>query len=140
MSFLRLPFFDAIADAETVLLAGAGGGYDIFSGLPLTSGLKSLGKTVHLANLSFSRLYATQGKRLGTALVEVTADLQSALPYFPELHLARWLAQQGEPGIIYGIDRTGAKPIAEAYRTLQERLKPDADYSGGRRYGQPDAG
>ncbi|MBV9849399.1 MAG: DUF1152 domain-containing protein [Armatimonadetes bacterium] len=126
MSFLRLPFFDAVADAETILLAGAGGGYDIFCGLPLYFGLRSRGKTVHLANLSFSRLYATKGKRLGTALVEVTADIQSALPYFPELHLARWLKKQGEPGVIYGIDRTGARPIAEAYRTLQERLKPDA--------------
>ncbi len=35
MDFLRPAFFDRIASAQTVLLAGAGGGYDIFSGLPL---------------------------------------------------------------------------------------------------------
>jgi hypothetical protein len=65
MEFLRLPFFDTIANANTILLAGAGGGYDIFSGLPLYFGLRAAGKTVHLANLSFSKLYASNGKRIG---------------------------------------------------------------------------
>jgi hypothetical protein len=74
MTFLQLPFFEAVADAETILLAGAGGGFDIFSGLPLYFGLKSMGKTVHLANLSFSLLHESDGKRLGTGLVEVTAQ------------------------------------------------------------------
>jgi hypothetical protein len=126
MSFLQLPFFAEIESAQTILLAGAGGGYDIFSGLPLYFGLRSMGKQVHLANLSFSRLYATQGKRIGPALVRISADLQSALPYFPELHLTRWLAKQGDHTPIYGIDRTGARPIAQAYQTLQELLQPDA--------------
>ncbi len=126
MTFLQLPFFRAIGDAETILLAGAGGGFDIFSGLPLYFGLKSLGKTVHLANLSFSRLYASDGKRLGTGLVEITAQTEGFERYFPELHLARWLAAQGEPVPIYGIDREGVRPVTAAYQTLNERLKPDA--------------
>ncbi len=126
MTFLRLPFFDAVADAKTVLLAGAGGGFDIFSGLPLFFGLRGLGKTVHLANLSFSRLYASDGKRMGTGLVEITAQTKGFERYFPELHLARWLAEQGEPDTIYGIDREGVRPVTAAYRTLNEKLKPDA--------------
>ncbi len=126
MTFLQLPFFDAIADAKTILLAGAGGGFDIFSGLPLYFGLRGMGKAVHLANLSFSRLYASNGKRLGTALVEITAQTAGFERYFPELHLARWLAAQGEPSSIYGIDREGVKPVSAAYRTLNELLKPDA--------------
>ena len=126
MTFLQIPFFNAIADAETILLAGAGGGFDIFSGLPLYFGLRSLGKTVHLANLSFSRLYASDGKRRGTALVEITAETNGFERYFPELHLAQWLAAQGEPDTIYGIDREGVKPVSAAYRTLNETLKPDA--------------
>ncbi len=35
MRLARLPFFDALEGADSVLLAGAGGGYDIFVGLPL---------------------------------------------------------------------------------------------------------
>lgn len=126
MTFLRLPFFDAIADAETILLAGAGGGFDIFSGLPLYFGLRNMGKTVHLANLSFSRLYESNGKRLGTGLVKVTAQTEGFERYFPELHLARWLAAQGEPTPIYGIDRAGVKPVSAAYQALNDSLNPDA--------------
>ena len=126
MTFLQLPFFKAIADAETILLSGAGGGFDIFSGLPLYFGLKNMGKTVHLANLSFSRLHASTGKRLGTGLIEITAQTEGFERYFPELHLARWLAAHGEPVPIYGIDRAGVKPVSAAYRTLNEMLKPDA--------------
>jgi hypothetical protein len=36
-------------------VAGAGGGFDIYSGLPIILGLRSAGEEVHLANLSFSR-------------------------------------------------------------------------------------
>ena len=39
---LRLPFFDELELAENILIAGAGGGYDIFCGLPLYFGLRAL--------------------------------------------------------------------------------------------------
>ena len=67
MNFLQLPFFTELEKAKTILLAGAGGGFDIFSGLPLYFGLRSAGKTVYLANLSFSHLEAATGKRLAPA-------------------------------------------------------------------------
>ena len=126
MSFLQLPFFAEIESAQTILLAGAGGGYDIFSGLPLYFGLRSLGKQVHLANLSFSRLYLSDAKRLGTSLVEIGAETQPEMSYFPEMYLARWLAEQGELAPIYGIDREGVKPVTAAYDALNELLHPDA--------------
>jgi hypothetical protein len=123
MSFLRIPFFDVIADAQTVLIAGAGGGYDIFSGLPLYFGLRSMGKTVHLANLSFSHLYGSTGTRHGEALVEVTYKTEGSLRYFPELHLANWFHQErGEDVSIFGIDRVGARPVAAAYKNLVAHL------------------
>jgi hypothetical protein len=57
MDFLRIPFFDVVRDAKTVLLAGAGGGCDVYSAVPLYVGLRAAGKTVHLANLSFTSLH-----------------------------------------------------------------------------------
>jgi len=123
MDFLRLPFFDAIADAKSILLAGAGGGFDVFSGLPLYFGLRAAGKTVHMANLSFTTLYATNGKKRGPALVEVTHKTTGELRYFPELYLAQWFHQvRGEEVPIFGIDRTGARPIAIAYKNLVTHL------------------
>src|SRR5471032_1154776 len=119
MQLLRLPVMDALEASQTILLAGAGGGYDIFTGLPLYFGLRNAGKTVHLANLSFSTLYATNGRRIGPALVEVTHKTEGSVRYFPERHLCRWFyKERGEEVSIYCFDRTGAKPIAAAYRNL----------------------
>lgn len=119
MDFLTLPFYEEVARARTILLAGAGGGYDVFTGLPLYFGLRGAGKTVHLANLSFSPLYSSTGKRRGEALVEVTHDTEGGGRYFPELHLARWFKSvRNETVPIYCFDRTGARPGATAYRNL----------------------
>ncbi len=74
MDFLRLPFFDSLRDAQTVLLAGMGGGYDIYSGVPLYCGLCAAGKTVHLANLSFTSLGNVQGIPSRRSTTESTRD------------------------------------------------------------------
>ena len=123
MELVRLPFFDALTDAKTILLAGAGGGYDIFSGLPLYFALRNLGKTVHLANLSFTSIYATDARRIGPALVEVTHKTEGSTRYFPERHLCRWLyKERGEAVPLYCFDRTGAKPVATAYQNLVQEV------------------
>ncbi|GAA2431002.1 hypothetical protein GCM10010433_34350 [Streptomyces pulveraceus] len=50
------PLFARLESAERVLVAGAGGGFDVYAGLPLALSLIHQGKHVHLANLSFSAL------------------------------------------------------------------------------------
>lgn len=124
MDFLRQPIFEALEPCRSVLLAGMGGGYDIYSAIPLYRGLRSAGKTVHLANLSFTRLGHSTAKQIGDALYLVT-DETSELPYFPELHLARWLRARDGVGIpIHCFERTGAAPIRRSYRQLAARLGP----------------
>src|SRR3954447_26351887 len=113
MSCLQLPFFAELERARTILIAGAGGGFDVFSGLPLYFGLRSAGKTVHLANLSFSHLEAATGRRLAPAALEVTADSAVRPGYFPEYHLCRWFREQGEEVPIHCFDRTGLLPLRD---------------------------
>ncbi len=122
---LTLPFFHEIEKSQSILLAGAGGGFDIFSGLPLYFGLRSQGKQVHLANLSFSPLSTTTGRRLSPALMEVTADTSGKNLYFPEKYLAEWFVAQGEKISIYCFDRTGVQPLLVAYQTLIDLLHVD---------------
>ncbi|MCX6369199.1 MAG: DUF1152 domain-containing protein [Armatimonadetes bacterium] len=123
MEFLPLPIFERLQSAQTILLAGAGGGYDIFAGLPLYFALKAQGKTVHLANLSFTAIHATNARKLSPALVRVTAKTEPELSYFPELHLSRWLTkQEGKSVPLYCIQRTGSKGIIQAYQKLVEHL------------------
>jgi hypothetical protein len=125
MNAFRLPFLDELEQARTVLVAGAGGGYDVFSGLPLYFGLRAAGKTAHLANLSFSNLQQASGRRLAPALLEVTADSGGSKYYFPECYLAQWFRAQGEEVPVYCFDRTGTRPIRQGYEALLELLQPD---------------
>ncbi|MBV9867057.1 MAG: DUF1152 domain-containing protein [Abitibacteriaceae bacterium] len=125
MDFLRLPFFDHLAPAERILVAGAGGGFDVFTGLPLYFGLRRMGKQVHLANLSFANIGASTGRKLTPALVEVTAETTGSEYYFPELFLAHWFHQRGEAVPIYCFENTGVVPIREGYEKLVKDLDLD---------------
>ena len=122
----ELPFFAELDRARVILLAGAGGGADVFAALPLYFALRRAGKEVHLASLSFATIFDSTAKVLGPALVRVTAATEASASYFPELHLARWLATRGEEVPVYCFERTGALPIAAAYRTLAGIVAPDA--------------
>jgi hypothetical protein len=126
MYYLTLPFFKEIEQAQSILLAGAGGGFDIFCGLPLYFGLRDQGKQVHLANVSFSPLFSATGRRLSPTLMEVTAETQGNRRYFPEMYLASWFAAQGEQVPIYCFERTGVQPLLTAYQTLIDLLHVDA--------------
>ena len=126
MSTFRLPFFKALKPAQRVLIAGAGGGFDVFSGLPIYFNLRAAGKEVFLANLSFSNLSRPGvGRQITPALVEVTADSEGSESYFPEKHLSAWFRQHGREVPVYSFHRTGPKPIIEAYAALAADLKID---------------
>ena len=125
MSLLTIPFFDSLNHSKRVLLAGAGGGYDIFSGLPLYFALRKAGKAVFLANLSFSDLPYHAGEQLTPTMVTVTAATPAITPYFPERYLAQWLSIHADAPSIYCFPPTGVLPLQEAYATLVQRLQLD---------------
>jgi len=122
---LTLPLQHELAQAKTVLIAGCGGGFDIFSGLPLYFALEAAGKTVHLANLTFSNIPPGAGRRLGPEVVEVAHDANGMSSYFPEKHLAKWFHQQGRDVSVWAIERFGPAAVARAYRALADELRPD---------------
>lgn len=124
---LSSPFLRELASARTVLLAGMGGGYDVFSALPLFFALQWEGKTVHLANLSFSDLSQVVGPRLSPALVRVQAHTRGPHPYFPEMYLSRWFREhEGVDQPIWCFERTGLRPVVAAYQALHRELNFDA--------------
>ena len=120
---LKSPFLDAVAPARNILIAGIGGGYDVFTGLPLYFGLQADGKQVHLANLSFSALPHDPAARLAPTLLRVTADTDLVTTYFPEQYLAQWFRARGQDVPVYCFERTGVRPLLEAYRALVAHLE-----------------
>jgi hypothetical protein len=72
---LNLPILDKLDACQHILVAGMGGGFDVFCGLPIYFELQGLGKQVHLANFSFSFLGDQHDAlNLSGTLVGITAD------------------------------------------------------------------
>ena len=92
---LNLPIFNKLSDCKNLLIAGMGGGFDLFCGLPIYFELRGRGQNVHLANFSFSDVERfSSGIRLTETLVGVTAEHEGIVIYFPELYLAQWFQKK----------------------------------------------
>lgn len=127
---LNLPHITPLTEAHSVLIAGMGGGFDVFCGLPIRHALREAGKTVHLANLSFTDLKFVKGTvSLAPGVVGVNAESRTVLQYVPELHLARHLRDtEGEAALMWcfgGDVELAARPLLRSYQALLEHLKPD---------------
>lgn len=121
------PLFAALAPARSILIAGAGGGFDVYAGLPLALALRYRGADVHLASLSFSQLeLADRDAWVAEHVVAVRPDTASPDWYFPERTLARWLAAHELPSTVYAFPPLGVQTLRAAYRYLIEHLNIDA--------------
>ncbi|HTJ82969.1 MAG TPA: DUF1152 domain-containing protein [Polyangiaceae bacterium] len=116
----------ALAPHKRVLIAGAGGGFDVFAGLPMFFALRDAGKEVFLANLSFTYLGGSQAQRLSQVLWRVDHEVSGDLSYFPERFLAEFLHQNGYPSAVYAFDKVGVRPLRAAYEALTNDLGLDA--------------
>jgi hypothetical protein len=127
VTLAELPLFAALASSERILVAGCGGGFDVYCGVPLALALRRLGKTVTFANLTFANPRSAVGAEVVCeALTRIDATMGSVTPYFPEWYLACWLRDRGEPHDVYCFDRTGVVPLRAAYETLIARERIDA--------------
>jgi hypothetical protein len=126
VSSLREPrLLERLRPARRVLLAGAGGGFDVYATLPLALALADAGVEVAFASLTFTSLGGTDARFLAPHLAVVTPDTRGEDRYFPERALARWLAGRGLPSTVYTLEKVGVRPARAAYRALCERLDLD---------------
>lgn len=131
---LNLPILDKLADSKNILIAGCGGGFDVFCGLPIYFTLREMGKNVHLANYSFTPLdivaYYCNTTTLEPDLLEgssadIPDDLQ--LGYYPEGYLSRWFRDvDGNSTPIWMFSKVGPATLLKLYQQLIEHLKIDA--------------
>lgn len=124
---LNIPILNQIPEDSSILISGAGGGYDIFSGLPLFFELENLGYDVHLANFSFSDIVGLyEGEQLSDTLVGVSLDVENIDDYFPEYHLSEWFYNERNDFVtIWCFQKTGARPLIKNYKLLVEHLGID---------------
>jgi hypothetical protein len=124
---LNLPILDQLTGCKNLLIAGMGGGFDIFCGLPIYFELKKHGINAHLANFSFSDIENVDfGTRLTKTLVGVTPKIERVYPYFPEFHLVNWFKEKRHEDVtLWCFHKTGAAPLTENYKLLAEHLSLD---------------
>jgi hypothetical protein len=121
------PLFAALAPARRILISGAGGGFDVFAGIPLAIALADAGKEVHFGNLTFASLDRIAiHEWLQPDVAAVGPDTKGDESYFPERTLARWLAGRGMRSTVHTFDRVGVQPLRAAYRAVVGRLGIDA--------------
>jgi hypothetical protein len=122
------PFFHSLAQCKRILLAGAGGGWDVLCAIPLMSNLLSQGKEVVLANFSFTWLDQTTAKCVFLHLYEIMPDneVTGERTYFPEKWLAQWLRIQQLSVPLFAFERTGPASLAAAYRWIMATYEVDA--------------
>jgi hypothetical protein len=124
---LNLPILDHLSHCKNLLIAGMGGGFDIFCGLPIYFELQDRGINIHLASLTHSSLKHLKGaRRLLPTLVGISATTDTHTPYFPELHLMRWFKSQLEQDLnIWCFEKMGVRPLIKHYETLVDYLSLD---------------
>lgn len=124
---LTPPFLEHIQKHQRILIAGMGGGFDLYCGLPLYFALRDAGKDVFLANLSFTSLDRSSAPELYPHLYEVTHRVRNDERYYPELYLSRWFKTVLEQEVpIYAFERVGVRPLYSAYEFLTQMLEVDA--------------
>lgn len=126
---LEQPIVRAVRDAKRILIAGCGGGYDVFGAVPILVELMDAGREVHLANLSFACLSDLPGaiqQPDASSLYEVPASAATTAAYCPEAWLARWLEERlGRRQPVWAFEKSGVRPLRAAYRRLVHELEID---------------
>lgn len=127
-SLFEPELFSRLRGSERVLLAGAGGGFDVYATLPIALALADSGVEVFLASLSFTGLAALgPAVWLDEDVAAIRPDTISAFDgYFPERTLARWLERHGYPSTVYAFPKVGVQPLRAAYRRLIDHTRADA--------------
>ena len=126
MNLAANPLLVKLASAKRIMIAGCGGGHDLYTGLPLYFYLKKRCEGVFLGNMSFAALGQKTGRRLTPAVTQIDADTRGSDDFFPERVLSQWLRSKGQEVPVYCFQRTGVVTLTEAWQAVQQELKLDA--------------
>lgn len=123
---MQLPFLDDVS-GKNILLVGCGGGYDIYTGIPIYFSLKKRGCNVYWANYSFTN-DLRQGTKFDSITYIVSASTSSINNenYFPEKYLCDWFWDYHNQEIqIYCYTKPGVVPLTNTFRNIVKQHNID---------------
>ncbi len=130
---LNIPtvLLDKIRNKNNILIAGIGGGFDVYGGLPLYYTLNKLGKNIVFANYSFAdfnvAIVQGQAQVINSSLLIANPEFTENISYYPEGYLAKFLKLgfgSGSPPV-YVFAKTGTNPLLASYQYIIETHKID---------------
>jgi hypothetical protein len=123
---LPLPVIMNLKKSKNILIMGIGGGFDVFSGLPIFFTLEKMGMNVHLA--SFTHVpwgiipNHVETIPMAQGCVGVTSDIKQASEFFPELYLSSWFREvKGKEVPVWVFKRD--QSVAEYTKSLDTLVK-----------------
>jgi hypothetical protein len=119
-----IPFLSRLEGSKNILIAGCGGGFDVFAGVPIAQHLLAMGKSVVFANFSFTNLWLCGGERITPTMWRVDQK-SNEIPYFPEKWLVEWLASRGQPAPVYAFAKSGVRPLSAAFSWIMDHHQID---------------
>jgi len=128
---LPVAVFNKIKDKKNILIAGMGGGFDVYGGLPLYHYLKKIGKRPILANYSFTNLAkldeSFEFKQLNNFVIGTKGVFnEDSVNYFPEGHLARWMNEKKKlDETVWMFPKVGPKYLNMGYKKLIDNFNID---------------
>lgn len=120
------PLFQRLNNSSRVMVAGCGGGHDLYTGIPLYLYLKKRVDKVYLGNMTFADLGPKTGRRLTPAVTLIHADTAGSDDYFPERVLSRWFRTQDMEVPVFCFQRTGVQSLTRAWQAVVDELQLDA--------------
>ena len=138
-SLLEPPLMSRLRRHDRILIAGAGGGFDVYAGLPLYVALRAAGRDVFLANLTFTYLGETDARYLAPHLALATARDDRRRPLLPRAPAGRVAARRRLSAVDLRV-REGRRPAAaRRLRAPGAGAAPRRHRAGRWRHGHPDA-
>ncbi len=130
---LNIPtsLIDTLRTKNNILIAGMGGDFDVYGGLPLYYTLKKLNKNIVLANYSFTdfNVAIEQGgaQIISPGLLLANPDFENEIDYYPEGYLAQFLKLGFKDDFppVYIFAKTGTNPLLASYRYIINEHKID---------------
>lgn len=123
---LPIPVVMKLKQAKGVLLLGMGGGFDIFSGLPIYFTLEKMGINCHLANFTHTGWDSIPNHvdaiPMAQGCVGVNNTLKQASANFPEAYLSSWFRDVKEQDVKVWVFKRD-QSVAEYSNSLNTLVK-----------------
>src|SRR4051812_49716672 len=108
-----VPFFSRLEKPARILVAGCGGGFDVFAGVPIAQYLMAMGKSVVFANFSFSNLWLCGGERVTPTMWRGGQTPHQKADFLGK-KVGGWLHAKRQKAPVLAFAESGGRPLSAA--------------------------